>query len=169
MRSGRTMNSTGSGYRMARGIRWGLGTTATDVLLGMRGGIGAVLGATVRRDVLVERALSFRCELGELEAVAAVAAVATAAAAAKAGVVRRPDAGDLLRIERHVRVVDAGIARTASAAARARRWRTVTGPARPALADDRRRGEHDPDDCCTHHSRHSILHRRKPHGPAART
>ncbi len=98
-----------------------------DVLLGMRGGIGAPLRAAVRRNVLVEGRLACRRELRELEAIAAIAAVAAAAASAKAVPVRRPDAGEVVRIERQVRVEELQIPWTSASTARRRTARGRRG------------------------------------------
>src|SRR4029079_1315480 len=79
-----------------------LGAASPDVLLWMRLRIVAVLGASVRGDVLVECVLPGRRELRELEAVAAVAAIAASPTAAEAVGVRRPDACQILGVERLV-------------------------------------------------------------------
>src|SRR5205085_895047 len=72
--------------------RWRLRPPTPDVLFGMRFGVVAVPGASVRGNVLVERDLTSGRELRELEAVAAVAAIAASPAAAEAVGVWRPDA-----------------------------------------------------------------------------
>ncbi len=110
-----------------------------DVLFRMRGGIGTALGAAVRRNVLVERGLSCRRQLGELEAIAAIPAVAAAAAAAEAVPIGRPDAGEIFRIERQVRVEELQIPWTATSATRRRAARGRCGT---ALSRHRRRHEH---------------------------
>ena len=104
-----------------------------DVLLGMRLGIGAAERAAVRRNVRVERGLPFRREHGKLVAEAAIAAVATAPAAAEPDGVRRPDAGDLLRVERHIGIVDLRVTRPRSRRAGRRlcRARCRLRPQRP--------------------------------------
>ena len=113
-----------------------------DVLLRMRLGVGAALRPAVRRDVLVERGLPCRRELGELEAVAAIAAVAAAAAAAEAiahSASRCPrglsdrTAGSSRRasdtLDRHVPDPEEGRPQAA--------WRSAEPPSTPAEASSR--------------------------------
>ena len=76
---------------------------------------------------------------GELEAVAAIAAVAAAAAAAEAVPVRRPDAGEIVRIERQVRVEELQIPWTAASTAGRR---TARGRRGAPLSRHRRGQEH---------------------------
>src|SRR4051794_31771097 len=71
----------------------------------------AVLRTAVRRNVRAEGRLPFRRELGKLEAEAAVATITTTAAAAVTGTIWRPDARDVLRLERQIRIVDLRISR----------------------------------------------------------
>ena len=129
IRSGSTMNSSGSGYRIARGMPIGLHCCTRSLpsaggcarrrpmcSSGCACGVGAAERAAVRRNVRVERGLPCRREHRKLEAEAAIAAVAAAPAAAETDGVRRPDAREVFRVERHVRVVDLRVTR-----ARARR------------------------------------------------
>src|SRR6185503_3662281 len=109
-----------------------------DVLFRMRRRVGAADCAAIRRSVRVERGLAILREHGKLVAEAAVTAVAAAPPAAEADGVRSPDARDLLRVERHVRVVDLRVARARSRRAARRLSRSGANEKDRSGRDDER-------------------------------
>ena len=124
-----------------------LRTTPADVLFRMRLRVVTVLGAAVRRNVPLECCLARRSEDGELHAEAAVTAIAAPAAAAEAIAVRRPDAGKVARLERHVRIKELGIAGTGGTASTRRCTGAIAWPfAAASVLSGRRHSECDEDD-----------------------
>jgi hypothetical protein len=95
--------------------------------------IVAILGAAVRRDVAIEGRLARWREDRELHTEAAITAIAASPTAAETIAVRRPDTGDVARLEGHVRIVKLGVSRSGRASPSGRCASGLTRPCAPAL------------------------------------